>query len=165
MTPEQLDMPTVSNVNQDLQCEPDIREGYVLVGGPVKWVPYKPQGAKQMKRKGRWKAMNEYGGWDNCETPAQIWSGFISYEDMAAHIIAQREQIAALEKRVKAADALPEIADDVIRASNTMMLMLSGDLFMTKPSLEAALRRALDARNAWDNGLSAYCATGGQDNE
>jgi len=103
MTPEQLDMPTVSNVNQDLQCEPDIREGYVLVGGPVKWVPYKPQGAKQMKRKGRWKAMNEYGGWDNCETPTQIWSGFISYENMADHIIAQREQIEALQKRVKAA--------------------------------------------------------------
>jgi len=103
MTPEQLDMPTVSNVNQDLQCEPDIREGYVLVGGPVKWVPYKPQGAKQMKRKGRWKAMNEYGGWDNCETPTQIWSGFISYENMAEHIIAQREQITAMDKRVEAA--------------------------------------------------------------
>jgi len=112
MTPEQLDMPTVSNVNQDLQCEPDIREGYVLVGGPVKWVPYKPQGAKQMKRKGRWKAMNEYGGWDNCETPTQIWSGFISYENMAAHIIAQREQIEALQKRVKAArGALGDIFD------------------------------------------------------
>ena len=78
--------------------------------------------------------------------------------DMAAHIIAQSEQIAALEKRVESADALPEIADDVIRASNTMMLMLSGDLSMTKPSLEAALRRALDARNGWDNGLSAYRA-------
>jgi hypothetical protein len=103
MTPEKIELSTVSNVDQDLQREPEIREGYVLDGRPVKWVPYKPQGAKQMKRKGRWKAMNEYCGWDNCETPAQIWSGFISYEDMAAHIIAQREQIAALEKRVKAA--------------------------------------------------------------
>jgi hypothetical protein len=100
MTPEQIELPTVSNVDQDLQREPDIREGYVLVGGPVKWVPYKPQGTKQMKRKGRWKAMNEYGGWDNCETPAQIWSGFISYEDMAAHIIAQREQIEAQSQNI-----------------------------------------------------------------
>jgi hypothetical protein len=41
--------------------------------------------------------------------------------------------------------------DDVIRASNTLMLMLVGDLPMTKPALEAALRRALNMRNAWDN--------------
>ena len=90
-----------------------------------------------------------------------FWGYVVSwekYKDMAEHIIAQREQIEAMEKRVDSADALPEIADDVIRASNTMMLMLSGDLSMTKPSLEAALRRALDARNAWDNGLSAYRA-------
>jgi len=116
MTPEQIEaLPTVSNVDQDLQHEPDIREGYVLVGGPVKWVPYKPQGAKQMNRKGRWKAMNEYGGWDNCETPAQIWSGFISYEEMAAHIIAQREQIAALEARVKSAEELVARAEEELR--------------------------------------------------
>jgi hypothetical protein len=107
MTPEQIEaLPTVSNVDQDLQREPDIREGYVLVGGPVKWMPYKPQGAKHTNRKGRWQAMNEYGGWDNCETPAQIWSGFISYEEMAAHII-------ALEARVDAAEDLAEAVDDM----------------------------------------------------
>ena len=49
------------------------------------------------------------------------------------------------------ADALREAGDDVIRASNTLMLMLVGDLAVTKSSLEAAIRRTLDARNAWDN--------------
>ena len=114
MTQEQIELPTVSNVDQDLQREPEIREGYVLVGGPVKWVPYKPQGAKQMKRKGRWKAMNEYGGWDNCETPAQIWSGFISYEDMAAHIIALEARVdAAVEEERERCAVIADIQRDV----------------------------------------------------
>ena len=144
MTPEQIEMPTVSNVDQDLQREPEIREGYVLDGRPVKWVPYKPQGAKQMKRKGRWKAMNEYGGWDNCETPAQIWSGFISYSEMAEHIIAQREQIEAMEKRVKAArGALADIFDGEPQWPHK-----------PKKELKWCRKRAEEA----------YRATGGQDN-
>ena len=38
--------------NANLQQVPEIKEGYVLSGGPVRWVPYKPQGAKQTNRKG-----------------------------------------------------------------------------------------------------------------
>ena len=159
MTPEQLDMPTVSNVNQDLQCEPDIREGYVLVGGPVKWVPYKPQGAKQMKRKGRWKAMNEYGSWDNCETPAQIWSGFISYENMAAHIIAQREQIEALDKRVKAAGVL---ADGALYARNRLETIASDAWNIDGRDLKRNIQGVFAE---FDAALNAFRATGGQDNE
>jgi hypothetical protein len=160
MTPEQIELPTVSNVNQDLQCEPDIREGYLLVGGPVKWVPYKPQGAKQMKRKGRWKAMNEYGGWDNCETPAQIWSGFISYEEMAAHTIAQREQIAALEARVKAADELAKSVDDLIAHSDGVSGLHNNGDIAPWSDLEKG-----GSFGAWLSALEDYRATGGQDNE
>ncbi|KKL53502.1 hypothetical protein LCGC14_2274830 [marine sediment metagenome] len=74
--------------NANLQQVPEVKEGYVLSGGPVKWVPYKPQGAKQTNRKGRWKAMNEYGGWNNCETPAEVWPEFIDYHAQAARIAA-----------------------------------------------------------------------------
>jgi len=130
MTPEQIELPTVSNVDQDLQREPDIREGYVLVGGPVKWMPYKPQGAKHTKRKGRWKAMNEYGGWDNCETPTQIWSGFISYEEMAAHII-------ALESRVKAAEDLAEAVDDMHDSSGMSTFAVTSRLAAFRATGEA----------------------------
>jgi hypothetical protein len=49
--------------------------------------------------------------------------------------------------------ALREAGDDIIRASNTLMLMLAGELSLTKPALEAAIRRTLDARNAWDNAV------------
>lgn len=44
-----------------------------------------------------------------------------------------------------------EAGDNVIRASNTLMLMLAGEIGMTKAGLENAIRTALDARNAWDN--------------
>ena len=58
----------------------------------------------------------------------------------------------------KAADAMEAAADDVVRASNTLMLMLTGDLNMTKLSLEAALRRALDARNKLGHAKVGYRA-------
>lgn len=57
-----------------------------------------------------------------------------------------------------AADALAEAGDDVIRAANTMMLILAGDFSMTKASIEHAIRRTLDARNAWDNAAREYRA-------
>ena len=58
------------------------------------------------------------------------------------------EQQAEIE-RLRAA------GNDVIRASNTMMLMLAGELELTKSSIEAAIRRSLDARNEWDNARKA----------
>ena len=48
-----------------------------------------------------------------------------------------------------------EAGDDVIRASNTLMLMLAGEISLTKPGLEKAIRTALDASNAWDNAVRA----------
>jgi hypothetical protein len=52
-------------------------------------------------------------------------------------------------------ETLVECGQDVVRASNTLMLMLVGDLPLTKPSLEWAITRTLDARNAWDNAVAA----------
>ena len=48
-----------------------------------------------------------------------------------------------------------DAGNDVIRASNTLMLMLAGEIGMTKAGLETAIRTALDARNAWDNTVRA----------
>lgn len=39
----------------------------------VRWEPYKPDGARQMKRKGRWQeqvGIGDYWRWQNCERPA-----------------------------------------------------------------------------------------------
>ena len=47
--------------------------------------------------------------------------------------------------------AMLETVDDIIRASNTLMLLLVGDLPLTKQALEAAVRRSLAARTAWDD--------------
>jgi hypothetical protein len=38
----------------------------------VRWEPYKPDGARQMKRKGRWQEMvitGDYHRWQNCDRP------------------------------------------------------------------------------------------------
>jgi len=67
------------------------------------------------------------------------------YKDMAAHIIAQREQIAALEKRVKASrGALADIFDGEPQWPH-------------KPKKELKWCR--------NRAEEAYRATGGQDNE
>lgn len=41
----------------------------------VRWKPYKPDGARQMKAKGRWQEMvgsGDYWRWQNCERPAAL---------------------------------------------------------------------------------------------
>ena len=58
-----------------------------------------------------------------------------------------------------------EAGDDVIRASNTLMLMLAGELPLTKKGLETAIRTALDARNVWDNVVRATPARAGETKE
>lgn len=67
---------------------------------------------------------------------------------------------AECQRRIDAAvqaerEVLVDLADDIIRASNTLMLMLVGDLTMTKPAVESALRHTLDARNTWDTAIRA----------
>ena len=56
--------------------------------------------------------------------------------------------ISALQAERK---AMLETVDDIIRASNTLMLLLVGDLPLTKQALETAVRRSLAARTAWDD--------------
>lgn len=96
---------------------------------------------------------------------ADIYAALLAERDAA---VAQNDRLWAANKNLvaeqdKAEDerdalaaqlAMARVAgDDVVRAGNTLMLMLAGDLSMSKTSLEAALRRSLDARNAWDNAL------------
>ena len=50
-------------------------------------------------------------------------------------------------------EKLVEAGSDVICASNTLMLMLVGEVGMSKPSIETACRRALEAQAAWDAAL------------
>lgn len=42
----------------------------------VRWEPYKPDGQRQMKAKGRWQTMtfnsSDYFRWENCNRPAQV---------------------------------------------------------------------------------------------
>ncbi len=56
-------------------------------------------------------------------------------------------------------DKLIEAGSDVIRASNTLMLMLAGEIQLTKTGMGNAIRVTLDARNAWDNALKSYRST------
>jgi len=95
----------------DLQNAPAVREGYVILGGPVKWVAYKPQGAKQIKRKGRWKAMNDYGGWENCETPAEVWLEFPDHKALATEADALRAENERLRDGI---DAINQYSTDTL---------------------------------------------------
>lgn len=38
----------------------------------VRWLAYKPDGARQMKRAGRWQAHDGHG-WTNCADPTDVW--------------------------------------------------------------------------------------------
>ena len=99
--------------------------------------------------------------------PNVIWANWTFADEdtmpatIAAHTPKSIEKPSGTRIRYIRADApelvaLVETGQDAIRASNTLMLMLVGDLAMTKPSLEAAIKRALDARNEWDNAIKAY---------
>lgn len=38
----------------------------------VRYLPYKPDGQRQMKKHGRWQEFNGYG-WDNCKEDTIAW--------------------------------------------------------------------------------------------
>lgn len=38
-----------------------------------RWKPYKPDGQRQMKARGRWQRAQEPDGWENCSAPAGEW--------------------------------------------------------------------------------------------
>ena len=106
------------------------------------WVAGTPQECGQyfpscVEAEGAWGGVGtEYTRTDLCITEAEC------QRRIDAAVMAERE-------------ACVDLADDVIRASNTLMLMLAGELAMTKPAVETALRRTLDARSAWDTAIRA----------
>lgn len=54
---------------QDISTAP--RDGTpITVGQTMRYLPYKPDGKRQMQAEGRWQAWNGYG-WTNCEDPEQ----------------------------------------------------------------------------------------------
>ena len=69
---------------------PEIKEGYVIEYYHVRWAPYKKDGARQMRKKGRWQCSNGYGGYENCDTPERIYPCPIDY-DSAAKLKAERD--------------------------------------------------------------------------
>lgn len=81
---------------------PEIKEGYVNEYYHVRWVPYKKDGARQMRKKGRWQRSNGYGGYENCDTPARVYPGPIDY-DSAAKLIAERNAALARVRGLEAA--------------------------------------------------------------
>lgn len=52
---------------------PAVTEGYGHSFTYYRWKPYKPQHRKQSKKLGRWQCLNEYGGFDNCDTPGDLF--------------------------------------------------------------------------------------------
>lgn len=62
---------------------PAITQGYCIDIYPVRWHPYKPLHTKRTGEKGRWQRMNEYGGWENCEPPSEV---FETHDDIFAHL-------------------------------------------------------------------------------
>lgn len=75
---------------EDRFHEPAVKEGYAVDVYPVRWKPYKPDGQRQMKAKGRWQRMNEYGGWENCEKPETVFAdpaeiGALAWREASEH--------------------------------------------------------------------------------
>jgi hypothetical protein len=42
----------------------------------VRYLPYKPDGKRQMRAEGRWQESNGYGGWENCKEDPAEWRPF-----------------------------------------------------------------------------------------
>ena len=51
--------------------EAEAKPGYINVRSVTtyRWLPYKPDGARQTKKAGRWQVCGEYGGWTNADLP------------------------------------------------------------------------------------------------
>lgn len=62
--------PTIEAGGRETAPPMDGTPFYALVRLPMRYLPYKPN-SEQRRRgiKGRWQAMNDYGGWENCAAP------------------------------------------------------------------------------------------------
>jgi hypothetical protein len=70
--------------DQDYMHEPLVKEGYAYDFYPVRWKAYE-HGAPTNK-KGRWQRMKEYGGWENCDKPAEVFHSPDPIEAQAAQL-------------------------------------------------------------------------------
>lgn len=61
-----------------------------------RWLPYKPDGRKQMKADGRWQEATEYG-WKNCSAPAGEWKLNLPIETSPEPIAAKALRLAHVE--------------------------------------------------------------------
>lgn len=56
---------------------------------PMRWKPYKPNSEQfRSGTRGRWQAMNDYGGWENTEYPPTDWALKSEYD--AAALLAEK---------------------------------------------------------------------------
>jgi hypothetical protein len=94
--------------DQDHMHEPLVKEGYAYAFYPVRWKAYKP-GAPTNK-KGRWQRMKEYGGWENCDKPAEVFHSPDLIEARAAQLQEAREVVGLAEGFIAA--SLPYYAAD-----------------------------------------------------
>lgn len=94
--------------DRDLHITPEVKEGYFHTFRPVKWKPYKP--GAQTQKAGRWQSMNEWGGWDNCETPEEVWSE-------PADIAAMKAALLAAEEIAQCLDAVLRVDDEWVRST------------------------------------------------
>lgn len=58
---------------QNHMTAPKVTEGYGHSFTYYRWKPYKPQHQKQSKKLGRWQCLNDYAGFDNCESPGDLF--------------------------------------------------------------------------------------------
>lgn len=98
MTPDEIEkdrVPTRDEIANGKNC---LTNGYAFDCYPVRFLPYKPDGKRQMGKRGRWQTLNEYGGWDNCSDPEYILPGPVNPIELIAENSALKQRIAELEK-------------------------------------------------------------------
>ena len=81
----------------------------------VRWEPYKPDGARQMKAKGRWQELvisGDYWRWQNCKRPA-----FAHDPDAQARAERAEAEVARLREALEWYSDDPSSQGDVARAA------------------------------------------------
>ncbi len=105
MTPDEIQKdheagtPTRDEIANGMNCQ---TSGWAFDCYPIRFLPYKPDGRRQMGKRGRWQRMNEYGGWENCADPTQILADCVNPVTLTAE--RERKLVEALKKAARALD-------------------------------------------------------------
>ena len=100
MTPDEIQKdreagtPTRDEIANGMNCQ---TSGWAFDCYPIRFLPYKPDGRRQMGKRGRWQRMNEYGGWENCADPTQILADCVDPVTLTAENAALKERVVELE--------------------------------------------------------------------